>query len=569
MNRRKDMNRENLWNEGTFQFVSQTVLFLVAPLILGFLPACNSKEDKKSSVPSTSIRVVHTPETELLLKEVAEKFLSTTPSLSNGSKIEVSLLPQPMIEGAHNIARGKTKTDLWLAPSRSALSLVNNSLTNLGPKQIDCQIAFSTPTIVVVRNDFLKNFDPMREGVIPLRHLLGESELILGSKNKRYHGLSEFRLAHANPRYSTAGVAALLNLTYLSLDATSPSSVTLEKLRENEILPKLQKIEENALRYSPYDQMLLAQLVSAERVRPHFVMTTRQQFKLFLQNEPLASSELTDFLLEEGTYLQDYYLCTSDADWVTQAKIAAIKQFAAFLNSEQANAAKAAHGFDIPGMLKPYTGDDTQKESVELPVPILPPAPSTRLDDIVKLWELSKRPIAVSFVLDLSGSMGDSGLPTAQASIAQIVEPLTSRDSMSLITFSTEVEMLSSFADSKDHLLKMLRGVIASGGSALYDAVRQSVDLMTIREKLDGNRLVVFFITDGNDKNSRITLDALRSSLARRSESHDLTVIGIGLKSEETNHEELQAAVLAAGGVFYHTVPEDMGAVVEDIRDMM
>jgi Mg-chelatase subunit ChlD len=544
------------------------VLLATSFLALSWLAGCTSSDNtEKTPEPPIELHLVHTPEVEPLAREMAERFHALKPTLSGGAPIRLALIPLPLMQSAQRIARGKVKTDLWLAPSRSALNLVNSTLTNLGPKQIDCEVSFSTPTVVVVKNDFLGDWTPIEEGVISISDLIGKRSLLLQSKTQKYHGLTQFRLVHANPTSSTAGVAALMNLTYLSLNADEPAAVDLRSLPKEQIFHALQTIEGHALRYGPNDLGLLRQMVSAERPRPHFLVTTRQQFKRFLNIEPLAASEISAFLVKEGTYIQDYSLCRSDADWVTSAKQTAIKKFAEFFNATSQSALKEQYGFDLPKSLQPYSADTVgEVKAPAIPVPVLPNTSDTLLGDIVELWRKAKRPLAITVVLDLSGSMQERGLAIAQGVIESVIEPISSKDLVALLTFSSEVELASSFKDTRKAFKKALRSLTASGGSALYDAVRQGVDLMTIREKPGNRRLIVLFITDGKDKNSRITMDAMRSSLSRRSESDDLTVIGIGFKNEETDHAALKAAVLAAGGTFFHTTFEDAISAIAHIQ---
>lgn len=123
-------------------------------------------------------------------------------------------------------------------------------------------------------------------------------------------------------------------------------------------------------------------------------------------------------------------------------------------------------------------------------------------------------PIALAFVLDVSGSMEIRGrLDDAKRIIRTFVEKLRPEDRAGLICFADDqVTWVTEFTDDHERFLARLDVQEGRGPTALYDALAASPRLVDSRTR---ERKAIVLLTDGLDNASRLTqLEAVW--LARR-----------------------------------------------------
>jgi Ca-activated chloride channel family protein len=123
-------------------------------------------------------------------------------------------------------------------------------------------------------------------------------------------------------------------------------------------------------------------------------------------------------------------------------------------------------------------------------------------------------PIAIAFLLDVSGSMGlHDHLGEAKRAIRHIVETLDEDDRVGLIGFADgRVDWITEFDRDRADFLERLDVQRAAGRTALYDALAASPHL--VDAEIRGRKAIVL-ITDGVDNAS--TLSRLRATwMARR-----------------------------------------------------
>lgn len=115
-------------------------------------------------------------------------------------------------------------------------------------------------------------------------------------------------------------------------------------------------------------------------------------------------------------------------------------------------------------------------------------------------------PIAIAFLLDVSGSMRQSGkLEAAKDMIQYLVESLRPQDRFALVCFADEqVAWVTEFTSDRARFLERLEVQEGYGQTALNDAVAATPGL--VDEKTQGRKAIVL-ITDGVDNASRLTVE--------------------------------------------------------------
>jgi len=130
-------------------------------------------------------------------------------------------------------------------------------------------------------------------------------------------------------------------------------------------------------------------------------------------------------------------------------------------------------------------------------------------------------PVTVGILLDTSGSM-DRKIRTAVEAVDRFIRRIHQDDEIFLITFSGRPVLRQDFTDDREKLAQALRRIIATGGTALYDALADGVT--KIRSSRHGKRAILV-ITDGQDTASATKLDEVLESIR----ISDLLIYPVGI----------------------------------------
>ncbi len=108
-------------------------------------------------------------------------------------------------------------------------------------------------------------------------------------------------------------------------------------------------------------------------------------------------------------------------------------------------------------------------------------------------------------------------------------------------------------------------GVIASGGTALYEAAAAAYQTATERAKSEPGRIhAVVVMTDGKDENSTMTLDVLENKLKTEGGETPVKVFTIAY-GDQASGEILTRVAEAAGGT---SAKGSVETIVQVYRDM-
>ena len=125
-------------------------------------------------------------------------------------------------------------------------------------------------------------------------------------------------------------------------------------------------------------------------------------------------------------------------------------------------------------------------------------------------------PVSLGIALDTSGSMEGRKMDAARSALDRFLfDLLAPDDEIFLYEFNYTPALLQDWTADRDRVSSALRRIRPRGGTALYDAVAESVPRVA-----DGQHVkkALLIISDGNDTNSETDVDALRE-LIRESEA--------------------------------------------------
>ncbi len=130
-------------------------------------------------------------------------------------------------------------------------------------------------------------------------------------------------------------------------------------------------------------------------------------------------------------------------------------------------------------------------------------------------------PVSVGILLDTSGSM-DRRIRTAVEAVDRFIRRIHQDDEIFLMTFSGQPLLRQDFTDDRDKLSQGLRRIFPTGGTALYDAVSESV---TKIHSSRHDKRAILVITDGQDTASATRLEEVLEAIR----SSDVLVYPIGI----------------------------------------
>lgn len=167
----------------------------------------------------------------------------------------------------------------------------------------------------------------------------------------------------------------------------------------------------------------------------------------------------------------------------------------------------------------------------------------------IESFEEAVAPISIAMVVDTSGSMRRA-LPVAQQAARSFVTALRPADPLALVRFADRVVVEHEFSDKRQTTLDAIDRLQANGGTALWDALHDSMQVLKQRT---GRRAVVL-LSDGRDENnpgtapgSQHTLDDVLS-LVRET---DTVVYAIGLGANVDRPALERIAQLSGGSASF------------------
>jgi Ca-activated chloride channel family protein len=178
------------------------------------------------------------------------------------------------------------------------------------------------------------------------------------------------------------------------------------------------------------------------------------------------------------------------------------------------------------------------------------------------------QPVTIMLALDTSGSMKRSA-QAAQDAARQFVTAMRPEDRLGMILFADKADYVHAPTEKRDQSLKAIDGYVASGGTALYDAMHDALEQTA---RVEGRRVVVI-VTDGRDENA--ASDGPGSfqsweSVLRLVKDTDAAVYAVGLGSR-VDRDRLQRLADASGGAAYFpkdvtTLAGDYAKILDELR---
>ena len=129
----------------------------------------------------------------------------------------------------------------------------------------------------------------------------------------------------------------------------------------------------------------------------------------------------------------------------------------------------------------------------------------------VSYFSADRVPVSLGLVLDTSGSMAGEKMDDARAALDRFVNDLLGeQDEVFLYRFSDHPSLVQGWTMDRALLSRAMSRVAPNGGTAMYDAVLESIP---VAERGRHSKKALVVISDGNDTSSIATLDEVRARL--------------------------------------------------------
>lgn len=169
----------------------------------------------------------------------------------------------------------------------------------------------------------------------------------------------------------------------------------------------------------------------------------------------------------------------------------------------------------------------------------------------------------IVLAIDTSASMEEANaFQQAVAAAEEFVRAKESDDRVAVVGFASEVDVAADFTTDEDALIDAIGSLGIGGGTALYDAVRESVNLF------EGTDLVpnIVLLTDGGDTQSGTTEDAAASLLG----SSNALLYALGIDSGDLALGPLDRLAGGTGGAVLSSAdPGELAGFYADVQERL
>lgn len=447
---------------------------------------------------------------------------------------------------------------VWSPASSAWGAVLNQNLTDDGRQPIapDSEPFMLTPLVIAMPQ-------PMAEALGYPETPVGWADILRLARDPQgwaAYGHPEwgpFLLGKTNPNFSTSGLSALIAQAYANTGKTE--GLTTEDLAQPEVQQAARDIESAVVHYGDTTLTFLNNLYRADQrgnsltYASAIAVEEKSVIDYNLGNpdgvldpgeEPRPPRvPLVAIYPTEGTLFSDNPYIVLDAEWVSDKEKEAAALFEDFIQQPENQQRVLEFGF------RPGNPDVAIADPIIADNGVDPDQPQTLLEvpepevmvELLDRWDRQRKGARVTLLVDVSGSMGDTGDPEtgetkldlAKRAAVEALDDFAANDEVGLRIFSTDlgpggdaefidVVPVGPIADQRDDLAAAIDDLFPTNGTPLYSATQAAYESAV--EGFDPERInAVVLLSDGvNDdgdtSDDADQLDELLSTLLDDSE---------------------------------------------------
>ncbi len=497
----------------------------------------SAKSAGQAASACVNILVAYGSEKKAWLEEQTKAFADTGSRLANGRCISVQLKAMGSGEVTMGVLDGSLMPNVYSPASSAYLSLLNSAwLQKTGKPDALAppgQPLVLSPIVVAI-------WKPMAESLgWPKKNLSWKDLLKVAQNEKGWAGYGHpewgrFKFGHTQPEYSNSGLLAVLAVAYAGKGAVR--GLGDADLDSPAVIRELEAVERPIVHYGKSTGFFADKMMARG---PAFlsaaVLYESNVIDSWARQTPLPMVALYP---AEGTFWSDHPYSVLAAPWNGAEQREAAQLLLNFLKARPAQQRALALGFrpSDPSIPLAAPVDEAHGVDPRQPQTLLEVPEAATLEKLIKLWARTKKPTDVVLVFDKSGSMDGKPLQEAQAGALAFIDQLKDADQLTVVVFDGQVmppagpfTLGTQRADAK----ATIRGLFASGGTALYDATLTGYQLAQAHAKTHPDRIhAVVVMTDGKDESSKLRLPELRGGLSAEEREVRVFTIAYGTNAD-------------------------------------
>jgi Ca-activated chloride channel homolog len=549
----------------------QLLLAILAALAVGVVAWVAGGPGKKdepktkpvASVPKNAARVsfAYSPEKEKLLLPLIEGFNRSQ------RKVFVKGVNAASGDAESRIAKGTFKPVAW-SPASSLWGRLLNFEADKPYTPEEAPSIVRTPLVIAM-------WEPMARALGWPKKKLGFADVLkLSTSGKGWAAFGKpefgaFKLVHTSPDFSTSGLSAVVAEYFAALG--KKEGLTEKDIANPKARKEVRDIERSIVHYGDTTLFISDQL---KKEGPGYASAVAMEEVTLLDFNRTRGDrdKLVAIYPSEGTFDSDSPFFTLDAPWVSSAQKAGAVEFQKYLADKITPELAAKYGFRPSDRAKAPVAPITVANGADpkQPARVLAPPEPRVLAAIKNAWRRDRKPANILLVLDTSGSMNDEQrLTRAKAGLDVFFKNVEPQDAVGLTIFSDKIQPLvapAPLSKSGDELRARVRGLIADGGTAFYDATTEAFDSVRAQKATDRINAVVL-LTDGEDTDSQQSVEDVVAHLKGQGDSENrVRVFTIAYSSGASGSRvQLERIAEASGGLSYEGKTENIESVYRSI----
>jgi Ca-activated chloride channel family protein len=527
------------------------------------LSACGSVQSLVQAA-SVKVTILYGSEKQQWLDPLVKQYNDAQHKTAGGKVIVVLATALGSVESGDMIISGASQPTVW-SPASGLYIPVENAAWR---KTHSDDLVTGTPDNLVLSPVVIAMWRPMAEALGWPNKSLGWADIAqLATSDKgwaayNYPEWGQFKFGHTHPNYSNSGLVAVIAEAYAATG--KQRGLTAADLQDPKVQTFMSQVESSIIHYGTSTGFFADRMFQGG---PSYLSAAVMYENLVAAQEDArlkgTSSQLSVVAIypKEGTFWSDHPYAILNAPWVTAEQREGAKDFEAFLLDKPQQLAAIALGFRPADPSVPLTAplDAAHGVDIQQPKTVLEVPSADVIAGAQALWRQTKKPVDVTVVLDISGSMGGEKISTARTSVAQFISLLDDNDRLGINVFNntiTPITPLGTLGPKRTDVTTRVSALVEGGGTALYDAVSQAYDDMTANGDPKHIRALVV-MTDGQDTDSNSTLDDLVAKIGKTSEEGGNAIkvftIAFGSDADQT---VLKQIADASGGQEYAADPK-------------
>jgi Ca-activated chloride channel family protein len=374
---------------------------------------------------------------------------------------------------------------------------------------------------------------------------------------------------HTAPTRSNSGLQTLV-AEFASVSGKAPEQMTVADVQQYQ--EQVRQIESKITRYGTSTGSLAEDMVT-NGVFWASVASVYESLVIEANSNPNNTTRY-EAVYPQATFTSNLRAILPQAPWVNEKEQAAAQQVIEFLRSRPIQEMATELGLrpGVPGV--PLGEKFSEQYGVNPDATynsLRPPSPEV-VEAMLTSWEqYAKKPSQVVVLVDSSGSMAGSKLPAVQSTLRTYIQNLGPKEEIALIDFDSEIRepvTVDGTPEGQERGIEFIANLSPDGGTRLYDATLRARNWLQENYQEDAINAVLV-LTDGEDADSEISLQALTQKLEQNSFSSDRRIafftIGYG-ESGEFNPDVLKKIAELNGGYYRKGNPETISRLMSDLQ---